>query len=341
MEAFTVFFISPPPLPIATFTNPNPPARSSIIKMASAPGASLTRAIHLTATILMLNLLLFVAFLRDIDPSSELSHRHGLCQSIHRKERRIIHLSSLILGLEPADPSHPDDPEAHPHHSTVDAQAMQSLATSPTATERVSGSSLRPKRPLPAASILSLRPSNRPVKRSRGDSAVTSHSAIGSKTANSVVEVQQQQQQNVVYPPRMSDSIYSATLRRSLSLGSDRRQSIVLPHIRYSGFMTERLRFSVLSQPWSMVSVVAPESNEVPAHHRAEPVVVEETMDRLQPACSVESYPGQFPISDGVELSWLATATQRPGAGPAEDEENNAPTVAPGLQTSMRPYTEV
>ncbi|PYI18324.1 hypothetical protein BO99DRAFT_433595 [Aspergillus violaceofuscus CBS 115571] len=302
------------------------------------PGASLARALHLTATILMLNLLLFVAFLRDIDPSSELSHRNGLCQSIRRKERRIIHLSSLILGLEPADPSHPDDPEAHPRHSTVDAQVMQSLATSsPAATERVSGSSLRPKRPLPTASILSLRPSNRPVKRSRGDSAVTSHSVVGSKTADPITGMQQQ---NVVYPPRMSDSIYSATLRRSLSLGSERRQSMVLPHIRYSGFMTERLRFSVLSQPWSMVSVVAPDSTEVPAHHRAEPVLVEETMDRLQPACSVDSYPGQVPISDGVELSWLATATQRPGAELAEDEENNSPT-APGLQTAVRPFTEV
>ncbi|PYH84109.1 hypothetical protein BO82DRAFT_362641 [Aspergillus uvarum CBS 121591] len=305
------------------------------------PGASLTRALHLTVTILMLNLLLFVAFLRDIDPSSELSHRNGLCQSIRRKERRIIRLSSLILGLEPADPSHPDDPEAHPRHSTIDAQVMQSLVpSSPTATERVSGSSLRPKRPLPAASILSLRPSNRPVKRSRGDSAVTSHSVVGIKTADPVFGGHQQQQQNVVYPPRMSDSIYSATLRRSLSLGSSRRQSMVLPHIRYSGFMTERLRFSVLSQPWSMVSVVAPDSAEVPAHHRAEPILVEETMERLQPACSVDSYPGQFPISDGVELSWLATATQCPGAELAEDEENNSPT-APGLQTAVRPYTEV
>ncbi|PYH46770.1 uncharacterized protein BP01DRAFT_422175 [Aspergillus saccharolyticus JOP 1030-1] len=308
-------------------------------KQPTLPGASLGRALHLTGTILMLNLLLFVAFLRNIDPSTELFRRNGLCQSIRRKERRIIYLSSLILGLEPAVPN---DLEAHSQHATVDAQAMNTLiSTSPSSPERVSESSLPPKRPAPVASVLSVRPSNRTLKLDRqSNSALTSHSGVVKILDPAASAHQQQEQQDLIYPQRVSDSIYSATIRRSLSLGSERHQSIVLPHIRYSGFMTERLRFSVLSQPWSVVSVVAADNEVAAAPLRAEPVVVEELANRLQPGCSVDSYPGQFPISDGMELSWLAAASQRLGAEPAADEEN-CPSTVSVLSTSARPYTEV
>ncbi|RAL08121.1 uncharacterized protein BO97DRAFT_446403 [Aspergillus homomorphus CBS 101889] len=313
----------------------------------SLPGASLSRALHLTGTILMLNLLLFVAFLRDIDPSSDITHRIGLCQAIRRKERRIVHLSALIMGLESADLSLPDDPEAaqqhHLRHSTVDAQVMKNLNSlscpiTPTELE-VSAGSLHQKKNTPQpskASVLSTRISNRAVSKRTRDSTVTKGGSGGGGGAAAATAADS----TLVYPPRVSDSIYSATLRRSVSLGSEHRQSTVLPHIRYSGFMTERLRFSVLSQPWSVASVAATD-NEA-AQQRGEPVVVEEIGDdRLQPACSVDTFPGQFPISDGVELSWLATASQRPGAGLAQDAENGSSDAAGAIgQTSARPYTE-
>ncbi|PWY95215.1 hypothetical protein BO94DRAFT_581554 [Aspergillus sclerotioniger CBS 115572] len=129
------------------------------------------------------------------------------------------------------------------------------------------------------------------------------------------------------HQPLASDSVYSSVVRRSLSLSdphsnsSSQRQSM-LPGVRFSGFMSERLRFSIMSRPWSMDTVLADES---------QPDQVTLDMEQLQQTRSADSYPGRFPISDGLELSSLATA-QCATNDTAKVEE---------VRTSVRPFTDV
>lgn len=129
------------------------------------------------------------------------------------------------------------------------------------------------------------------------------------------------------HQPLPSDSVYSSIVRRSLSISDPNSncsspQQGMLPGVRFSGFMSDRLRFSILSRPWSMDSVLADES-------QPEPVTLD--MAQLQQTRTADSYPGPFPISDGLEPSSLATAQCA----------NNGASEATAVRTSVRPFTDV
>ncbi|KAF7133944.1 hypothetical protein CNMCM5793_005470 [Aspergillus hiratsukae] len=133
-------------------------------------------------------------------------------------------------------------------------------------------------------------------------------------------------------PAAGSDSLYSNTtikgstsFRRIYSRSSSmqQQQAMAGSAAQYAKLVSGRPRFSTASRPTSM------ESTDGQQPRLADDSVNDQTlleMETLQATHSVESFPGKFPISDGLEFSSLATAPHHiTGRG----------------TTSVRPFSDV
>ncbi|KAL2857926.1 hypothetical protein BJY01DRAFT_70450 [Aspergillus pseudoustus] len=133
-------------------------------------------------------------------------------------------------------------------------------------------------------------------------------------------------------PTRVSDSIYSS-LGRSLSVSnvqsvsSGPRQCRVVSAAQYKKIFSEKEpQFSFVSQPWSIDSLVAESSridrsaleiSEHPNEHINEHLHIK----------SADSFPGEFPVSEGLDYSSLATAKHH--------------SRIPSVRTSVRPFSDL
>ncbi|GKZ22609.1 hypothetical protein AbraIFM66951_011492 [Aspergillus brasiliensis] len=256
-------------------------------------------------TIKLLNLLARLTGLRRTSPRYPYSY---VGQAISRKEQHIIQILLEII------------PESTSLNASLPSNAgFSSVDDRPTTADSAPSSSLViPLMPVPSRIVqLSHSAPTRSLElaiadRDRGfDDHTSSRASV----------------HFLSHQPLASDSVYSSIIRRSLSLSdphsncSSQHQSM-LPGVRLSGFMSDRLRFSILSRPWSMDSVLADES-------QPEPVTLD--MAQLQQTRTADSYPGPFPISDGLEPSSLATAQCA----------NNGTSEATVVRTSVRPFTDV
>ncbi|KAI9367026.1 hypothetical protein BJX61DRAFT_363892 [Aspergillus egyptiacus] len=125
-------------------------------------------------------------------------------------------------------------------------------------------------------------------------------------------------------PAPGSDSNYSS-LGRSVSvsnvqsLASGPRQCVVISAAQYTKIVSERApQFSIVSQPYSIDSLVA------------ESTRVDRSALEINGHCqqkSADSFPGEFPASDGMEFSSLATA--------------NYHIRIPSMRTSVRPFSDL
>jgi hypothetical protein len=134
------------------------------------------------------------------------------------------------------------------------------------------------------------------------------------------------------HPARVSDSIYSS-IGRSLSVSnvqsvsSGPRQCKVVPAAQYKKIVSEKEpQFSFVSQPWSVDSLVAESSRidrsalEISEHPN-------EHINEHRHLKSADSFPGEFPISEGLEYSSLATAKHH--------------SRIPSVRTSVRPFSDL
>jgi hypothetical protein len=125
-------------------------------------------------------------------------------------------------------------------------------------------------------------------------------------------------------PTPASGSVYSS-LERSLSasnvhsVASGPRQCQIVSAAQYTKIVSEREpQFSVVSQPYSIDSLVADSARidrsalEMNAHRQLK---------------SADSFPGEFPISEGLEYSSLATAKHH--------------SRMPSIRTSVRPFSDL
>ncbi|KAL3479896.1 hypothetical protein BJX99DRAFT_54033 [Aspergillus californicus] len=130
--------------------------------------------------------------------------------------------------------------------------------------------------------------------------------------------------QSPVSPPPTDDSVYSS-LGRSLSannvqsVDSGSRQCMVVSAAQYTKIVAEREpQFTLLSQPYSIDSLVAKSARldrsalEINEHHQQK---------------SADSFPGEFPVSEGLEFSALATAKHH--------------SRVPSIRTSVRPFSDL
>ncbi|KAL2862845.1 uncharacterized protein BJX67DRAFT_287762 [Aspergillus lucknowensis] len=133
-------------------------------------------------------------------------------------------------------------------------------------------------------------------------------------------------------PAPNSDSIYSS-LGRSLSesniqsISSCPRQCRVVSATQYTRIVTENEpQFSFVSQPWSIDSLVA----ESPRIDRSALEISEHPNEQLNhhPRLkSADSFPGRFPVSEGLRYSSLATAKHH--------------ARIPSIRTSVRPFSDL
>ncbi|KAL2835215.1 hypothetical protein BDW59DRAFT_5219 [Aspergillus cavernicola] len=125
-------------------------------------------------------------------------------------------------------------------------------------------------------------------------------------------------------PTPVSDSVYSS-LGRSFSVSnvqsvsSGPRQCMVVSAAQYTKIVMEREpQYSVVSHPYSIGSLVAESTQvdrsalEINEHHQEK---------------SADSFPGEFPASEGVEFSSLATAKHH--------------TRISSVRTSVRPFSDL
>ncbi|KAG2027375.1 hypothetical protein GB937_001118 [Aspergillus fischeri] len=112
-------------------------------------------------------------------------------------------------------------------------------------------------------------------------------------------------------PAAGSDSLYSNTtikstsVRRMYSRSSSMQQHMAGSAAQYAKLVSGRPQFSTTSRPMSM------ESTDGQQPRVTDDSVNDQTlleMETLRATHSVESFPGKFPISDGLEFSSLATA---------------------------------
>ncbi|OOF95082.1 hypothetical protein ASPCADRAFT_130634 [Aspergillus carbonarius ITEM 5010] len=284
--------------------NELPPApRASILN-----AINLRKVLSLLGTLLTIKLLNVLASLTGVSRSSARFPNSYVGQAISHREHRIIHIlltivpESTLLNDRLSTTGRPSSADMRP--ITADSAPSSSLAI--------------PLMPVPSRVV---RLSNCVTSRSM-DLAIAGRGTEHDDQTSAQASVH-----FLGHQPLASDSVYSSIVRRSLSLSdphsnsSSQRQSM-LPGVRFSGFMSERLRFSIMSRPWSMDTVLADES---------QPDQVTLDMEQLQQTRSADSYPGRFPISDGLELSSLATA-QCATNDTAKVEE---------VRTSVRPFTDV
>lgn len=125
-------------------------------------------------------------------------------------------------------------------------------------------------------------------------------------------------------PTPGSDSVYSS-LERSLSasnvhsVASGPRQCQIVSAAQYTKIVSEREpQFSVVSQPYSIDSLVADSA-------RIDRSALE--MNTHRQLKSADSFPGEFPISEGLEYSSLATAKHH--------------SRMPSIRTSVRPFSDL
>ncbi|GAQ08440.1 hypothetical protein ALT_5761 [Aspergillus lentulus] len=113
-------------------------------------------------------------------------------------------------------------------------------------------------------------------------------------------------------PAAGSDSLYSNTtmkrstsVRRMYSRSSSMQQHMAGSAAQYAKLVSGRPQFSTTSRPMSM------ESTDGQQHRPTDDSANDQTlleMETLRATHSVESFPGKFPISDGLDFSSLATA---------------------------------
>ncbi|KAL4778149.1 hypothetical protein BJX76DRAFT_352830 [Aspergillus varians] len=125
-------------------------------------------------------------------------------------------------------------------------------------------------------------------------------------------------------PTPTSGSVYSS-LGRSLSVGnmnsvvSVPRQCKVVSAAQYTRIVSEREpQFSIASDPYSIDSLVAECS-------RVDRSAIEINTHRQMK--SADSFPGEFPISEGLEYSSLASAKHH--------------SRIPSIRTSVRPFSDL
>lgn len=125
-------------------------------------------------------------------------------------------------------------------------------------------------------------------------------------------------------PTHGSDSAYSS-LGRSLSanhmhsIGSIPRQCKVVSAAQYTKIISEREPQFNTAHPLSIDSMVAENS-------RVDRSALEMSGDHRQ-GKSADSYPGEFPVSDGLEFSSLASAKHN--------------SRIPSIRTSVRPFSDL
>lgn len=113
-------------------------------------------------------------------------------------------------------------------------------------------------------------------------------------------------------PAAGSDSLYSnTTVKRSTSVcrmysrSSSMQQHMAGSAVQYAKLVSGRSQFSTTSRPMSMESTGG-QQPRVTGDSVDDQTLLE--MENLRATHSVESFPGKFPISDGLEFSSLATA---------------------------------
>jgi hypothetical protein len=101
----------------------------------------------------------------------------------------------------------------------------------------------------------------------------------------------------------------------------------VVPAAQYKKIVSEKEpQFSFVSQPWSIDSLVAESSRidrsalEISEHPN-------EHINEHRHLKSADSFPGEFPISEGLEYSSLATAKHH--------------SRIPSVRTSVRPFSDL
>ncbi|RHZ43945.1 uncharacterized protein CDV56_100503 [Aspergillus thermomutatus] len=131
-------------------------------------------------------------------------------------------------------------------------------------------------------------------------------------------------------PVAGSESLYSNTtmkrstsVRRMYSRSSSMQQAMAGSAAQYVKLVPGRPHFSIASGPMSMESTDGqqPRLTDDSANNQT---LLE--METLQATHSVESFPGKFPISDGLEFSSLATAPHH---------------ISGRGTTSVRPFSDV
>ncbi|KAL4887035.1 hypothetical protein BJY04DRAFT_212999 [Aspergillus karnatakaensis] len=129
-------------------------------------------------------------------------------------------------------------------------------------------------------------------------------------------------------PSSRSDSVYSS-VGRSLSANnlhahtSIPRQCKVISAAQYTKIVSGgEPQFSLVGQPYSIDSLVA-ESTRLDRSA----LEINEPAAEHQPMKSADSFPGKFPISEGMDYSALATAKHH--------------TRMPSIRTSVRPFSDL
>ncbi|PWY88529.1 hypothetical protein BO70DRAFT_378000 [Aspergillus heteromorphus CBS 117.55] len=249
---------------------------------------SLRRVVSLLQTLLTIKFLHAVLDVFRVDRTTEEYPNSRIAQTLERKEQ---HLINILLILVPEELYLPGPISlSHPGGSAGRRCILSNTSSDLLPTTRGSASTnmTLPLMPVPTRVSPMVHLSN-----------CISHRSVDVEIANAAVlgpgtEFEDTGAQRLGHRPLVSDSVYSSVIRRSLSISgpssisASQRQSL-LSGMRLSGLMSE-------------VS--------------AGPVVVD--IEKLQRSRSADSYPGKFPISEGLEFSALASAAPRVNQGGSE-----------------------
>ncbi|PYH87519.1 hypothetical protein BO71DRAFT_340852 [Aspergillus ellipticus CBS 707.79] len=280
---------------------------------------SLRRVVSLLKTVLVVRLLNAVLYVTRLDRSYPRFPCTFIDQFITRREQHIINILLTIVPEELYQPTNANVPVG----TTAGRLCILSNASSDlrgTTGGSASTNMTLPLMPVPTRVSPMVHLTN-----------CISHRSVDVEIANAMnragSELDDTSSRILGHQPLVSDSVYSSVIRRSLSISDPSSipagQNMfpgTLPGVRLSGMLSERLRFSIMNRPLSMDTMTA-----VP-----DPIPAD--MERLQRMRSADSYPGKFPISEGLEFSSLATAVPR---------ANQAGSETAAERAVVRPFTDV
>ncbi|KKK21409.1 hypothetical protein P175DRAFT_028807 [Aspergillus ochraceoroseus IBT 24754] len=261
-----------------------------------------------------------ILHIRKLNDGSDPVKPSSIHQAIDRREQRIV---EIILSMTRDE--FEDEAAQSPSRSSLSTGAalIKTITTTTTQDGLCGGDDGFLMRVSSTFSTHSL-----PTESTRTREVTQPVTSEGAKADGSQASPKERKRGSGFYsslPPPISDSIYSSTLRRSLSVSnvhsvsSGPRQCMVVSAAHYTRMVSERPQFSIVSQPLSIDSLVTNES-------RVERSTLE-IEDELRQTRSADSFPGEFPVSDGLEFSSLATASRH--------------LRIPSMRTSVRPFSDL
>ncbi|GIK03051.1 hypothetical protein Aspvir_007117 [Aspergillus viridinutans] len=260
---------------------------------------SLAQALKLVGALLTLKILHAVALVFRIEQAAA---RNPVQRAIHRRERQIVQifLSSI--------------PESY-YVPIIGNFFSNDLPLTSIATNSISiQQSQRPTNPAEAQST-ERTSSNQNSLLMQVSSSIEPAVRMSQGLVDREAELAKNKSESgmdSMIPAAGSDSLYSNTtikrstsVRRMYSRSSSMQKAMAGSAAQYAKLVSGRPQFSTTSRPMSMESTDGQQPR--PTDDSADDQALLE-METLRATHSVESFPGKFPISDGLEFSSLATA---------------------------------